>query len=429
MFNLAIKGGEKYREEPFMDWPMFDEREIESVTKVIRSGKWWRFSYGEGVEFKEKSSGSDRAQIAIFQEEFAKYQNSKYCLACANGTAALEIALKAIGIGPGDEVIVPSYTYVGSATSVLQVNAVPIFVDIDPDTYNIDPGRVLEAITEKTKAIMPVHFAGQPADMDKMMEIAERYNLFIVEDAAHAHGSEWRGKRVGAIGNVGAFSFQSSKNVASGEGGAILTNNKEIAKLCDSYIWHGREIGKPWYEHYRLGWNYRLTEFQAAILRVQLSRLDEHIEKRTKNATYLSKKINEIDGLFSLKVDERTTRHSYHIYIFKFDPGIWGINKALFTDALNAEGIPIGTGYPHPLYKNPMFLNKDFYPKGCPISCIHYGKDIDYGSFEALNPVCEKACRDEAIWIPHRVLLGEQRDIDDVIGAILKVQKNIKELK
>ena len=217
--------------------------------------------------------------------------------------------------------------------------------------------------------------------------------------------------------------------MTSGEGGAILTNDREIAKLCESYVWAGREVGRPWYEHHRLGWNYRMTEFQGAILRVQLSRLDEQIEKRNKNATYLSGKINKIDGLASLKVDERATRHGYYIFIFKFKPEIWGISKTLFIDALEAEGIPVFRGYTHPLYKNPMFLNKDFYPKGCPINCLHYGKDIDYRSFEALNPVSEKACKEEAVWVEHRLLLGKQEDMDDIIGAILKIQKNIKELK
>ena len=428
MAKLAIKGGQKYREKPFTSWPVFDESEIEAVTDVTKSGKWWRFAYGKGIEWKEKSSGSDRSQNVLFQEEFAEYQFAKYCIACANGTAALEVSLKAIGVGPGDEVLVPSYTYVASATSVLQVNAVPIFVDIDPDTYNIDPNKILEAITKKTKAIMPVHFAGQSADMDRIMEIAEKYNLFVVEDAAHAHGSEWKNKRVGAIGDVGTFSFQASKNMTSGEGGAITTNNEKIAELCESYIVHGRETGRPWYEHYRLGWNYRLTEFQAAILRVQLSRLDDQIEKRNKNAAYLSKKIDEIDGLSSLKIDKRATRHAYHIYIFKFKPEIWGIKKEMFMNALEAEGIPVYRGYPEPIFMNPIFLKKEFYQKGCPLNCVNYKKNIEYGNFQNLNPVTQKVCKKEAIWIEHRALLGEQEDMDDIIGAIKKLQKNIEEL-
>lgn len=294
MAQLAIKGGERFRVKPFTNWPVFDENEIENIVQVVKSGKWWRFAYGEGVELKEKSSGDDRAQVVLFQEEFAKYQDAEYGLACANGTAALEIALKALGIGPGDEVIVPSYTYVGTATCVLQVNAIPIFADIDTDTYNIDPVRIEEAITERTKAIIPVHFSGQSADMDRIMEIAKKHNLYVIEDSAHAHGGEWKGRKVGAIGDIGTFSFQATKNMTSGEGGAIVTNNKSLAKLCDSYIWAGREVGRPWYEFHRLGWNYRMTEFQGAILKVQLGRLDAQIEKRKENAEYLSRRINEI---------------------------------------------------------------------------------------------------------------------------------------
>lgn len=430
MANLAIKGGEKFRKTPFVSWPVHDQKEIEAVTKVIESGKWWRFAYGEGVELKEKASGDDRAQCVLFQEAFAAYQDAQYGLTCANGTAAIEIALKALGVGPGDEVIVPSYTYVGTATAVLTINAVPIFVDIDPDTYEMDPQRVIDAITDKTKCIIPVHFAGQPCDMDAIMAIAKKYNLTVLEDSAHAHGSEWKGQKVGAIGDIGTFSFQASKNMTSGEGGAIVTNDKELAKLCDSYIWAGREVGRPWYEFHRLGWNYRLTEMQAAVLRVQLSRLDDQITRRMENAAYLNEQIAKIDGLKPLKLDPRVTRHGWHIYMLKYDESVWGINKDTFMNALIAEGVDVFKGYIYPLYKNPMFLNQDFYPhSGCPVNCHYYGnKKIDYAAFEALNPVAEQACK-EAVWFSQSMLLGTKQDMDDIVGAILKIKSNLNELK
>src|SRR5262249_48868705 len=272
---------------------------------------------------------------------------------------------------------VPAYTYVATATAVLQVNAVPIFVDIDPNTYNIDPQRGEAAITPRTRAMIPVHFAGQPADMDVLVEIGRRHRIFIVEDAAHAHGAEWRGKKVGALAAGGTFSFQASKNMTAGEGGVILTNDQHVATLCDSYLWAGRKVGRPWYEHYRLGWNYRMTEFQAAILLQQLSRLEEQNSRRTQNVTRLFDPLGGISGIAPLRADPRVTRHSYHICMFRYsEEGFEGLPRDRFLEALAAEGIPGIGGYSHPLYRNPMFLDKDFYPRGCPLTCGHYNQDI-----------------------------------------------------
>ena len=429
MGRLAICGGEKLRNKAFTPWPVHDEREVESVASIVKSGKWWRFAFAEGLDLKEKSSGEDRSQVVLFQEEFAKYHDSRYGVSCANGTAALEVILKSLGIGAGDEVIVPSYTFISSASAVLQVNAVPIFVDIDPDTYNIDTARVEQAITPRTKAIMPVHFFGQPADMDAVTAIAKKNGLYVVEDAAHAHGSEWDGKRVGALGDAGAFSFQASKNMTAGEGGIMLTNRKDIAELCDSYIWLGRQAGRPWYEFYRLGWNYRITEFQGAILRIQLSRLDEQIAKRQENVFYFNKMIGQIEGVTPIKVLDKVTRHSYHIIGLKFDEEVWGISKNKFKEALTAEGICVIGDYSFPLYKNPLFINKDFGKESCPVSCQRYDKSINYADFEKLNPVAENACKSEAIWLEQRMFLGDKEDIEDIINAIKKIRDNLNELR
>jgi dTDP-4-amino-4,6-dideoxygalactose transaminase len=427
--KLALNGGEKTRTKPFISWPVFDNRETEALTKVCKSGKWWRFAFSEGLELNEKEEGDDRAQVVLFQEEFAKYQGGTYGLSCANGTAALELILKSLGIGAGDEVIIPSYTFVSTATSVLQVNAVPIFADIDPETYNIDIERAEQAITPRTKAIIPVHFFGQPADMDKIIDLAKKHNLFVVEDAAHAHGSEWKGKRVGALGDAGAFSFQASKNITAGEGGLILTNNKKIAGLCDSYIWLGREPGRPWYEFHRLGWNYRITEFQGAILRVQLSRLNEQIARRKENVEYFFSLLQQIDGLVPVKVLDKVTRHSWHIIGLKYDPNVWGVEKEQFKNALISEGICVTGDYSFPLYKNPMFLNMNFGKDGCPVKCPRYKNTLNYADFEATNPVAENACKNEAIWLEQRMFLGGKEDIDDIIKAIKKIQANLNELK
>lgn len=429
MAKLALHGGQPIRGKQFPKWPVWDKEEESALLEVLHSGKWWRFSYGEGLELREPEKG-DRSRVVEFQESFAAHHQAQYGIACANGTAAIEILLKALGVGPGDEVVVPAYTFVATAMAVLQVNAVPIFVDIDPQTYNMDPQRVKEAVTSRTKALIPVHFGGQPADMDAILQIAKIRGLFVIEDAAHAHGSEWKGSRVGALGSGGTFSFQSSKNMTAGEGGLITTNRAEIAELCESYLWAGRQQGRPWYEHHRLGWNYRLTEFQGAILLKQLARLDEQNRKREENAGYLTKRLSAIDGIEPLRVDSRTTRHSYHVYMLRYSQEQFGgLPRAKFLQALAAEGVPCLGGYNHPLYRNPMFVKKDFYPRGCPLTCGHYNAEIDYNSFASLCPVAERACAEEAVWFEHRLLLGDKGDMDDIVEAVGKVQSYQDELK
>ncbi|MGD0227640.1 MAG: DegT/DnrJ/EryC1/StrS family aminotransferase [Terriglobia bacterium] len=367
--------------------------------------------------------GQPRSKVAEFQEAFARFQGARYGIACASGTAAIEVALKGLGVGPGDEVIVPAYTFIATASPVLMVNAVPVFADIDYETWNIDPGRVEEAITPRTKAIIPVHFAGQAADMDSLLDIAKRHNLHIVEDAAHGHGASWNGKGLGSIGRAGTFSFQASKNMTAGEGGLITTNDQDLAEICESYIWGGRKIGRPWYEHYRLGWNYRMTEFQGATLFQQLRRLAAQNVRRAENARYLDEGLRRIPGIYPPKIRNFVTKHSYHLYMFHFNEEEFGITREDFLVALAAEGILCTGGYGHPIYKNPMFLLQDFYPRGCPLTCDHYRHSIDYASFEALCPNAERACR-EAVWLEHRQLLAEREDMDDIVCTIEKVYEH-----
>lgn len=423
MSRLALFGGDPIRTKPFPAWPVFDEGEEAALLEVVRSGRWWRYSFGEGSGQSGPEAGEPRSKVAEFQEGFAQLQGAKYGVACASGTAAIEIALKALGIGPGDEVIVPPYTFVATASAVLQVNAIPVFADIEPDTFNIDPKRIEEAITPRTRAVIPVHFAGHAADMDTIMEVARRRSLAVLEDAAHAHGAEWNGRGLGSIGDAGTFSFQGSKNMTAGEGGLITTSRREVAALSESYIWGGREIGSPWYTHFRLGWNYRMTEFQGAILSVQLQRVRAQNATRHRNALELDGRLAQIPGIRPLALRAYATLHSHHIYIFRFDEEAFGAPRERFLDALAAEGIPCMSGYGHPLYKNPMFLNQDFNPRGCPITCGHYGQSIDYASFEALCPEAERACRN-AVWLEHRILLGSSEDTEDIVRAIEKIHKN-----
>ena len=424
--KLALKGGTAVRNKPFVEWPIRNAEDEKAILDVVRGGKWWRFAFGQGVEMAEPEKG-DRSQVVMFQEEFTRYHGCRYGIAAANGTATLEMGIRAMDLGIGDEIIVPAYTYVASATCILQNNCLPIFVDIDPDTYNIDPDKIEEAITERTRAIMVVHFGGQPADMDRIMAIANKYKIPIIEDAAHAHGCEWKGQKAGSFGLFSSFSFQASKNMSSGEGGIVCTNNHPIAIEIDSLMWAGRKVGRPWYEFHRLGWNYRLTEFQAAILRVQLKRLDEQIKHRQKMAQYLSGKLNEIEGIRPLVQDKRTTLHGYHIYMFRYDEKITALPRQKFIEALAAEGIPVFSGYTFPLYKTPMFLNKRFINGSFPLG-TSYHEDIDYASFKEKCPVSERACSHEAVWLPQNIFLGTEQDMDDVVEAVNKVLANKNEL-
>lgn len=407
MEKLAINGGEPVRTKPFPSWPVVGEEERNNLLEVFESKKWW---YGERV--KE------------FEEKFADFQDTQYGITCTNGTAALEVSLLSVGIGPGDEVIVPPYTFVATASAVLRVNAIPIFADISLETANLDPIDAEKKITEKTKAVIPVHFAGLPVDMDAFNNLAKKHNLKIIEDACHSWGSKWKNRGTGALGDCGAFSFQMSKNITSGEGGIILTDNQEIADNARSYINCGRGKDKPWYEHCLLGSNLRLTELQAAILLGQLTRLESQVLKREENAKYLNERLK---GMLVIKIidsdDSRITRRSYHLYQFRYLKEEWReVSREKFLDALQAEGIPASSGYPHPLYKNPLFLRKGKGPRFCPLSCPYYGKEMDYNQVSCPNT--EKICK-EAVWFSQSVLLGDREDMDDIISAVKKIRDNI----
>lgn len=398
------------RTKPFPEWPVYDECEERALIEVLRSRKWW---YGERV--KE------------FEQRFASYQDARFGITTTSGTTALQIALKAAGVGAGDEVIVPPYTFVATATAVLEVNAVPVFVDIGRDTLNLDPEAVEEAITEKTKAIIPVHFAGYPADMEEIGRIAQKHGLTVIEDACHAWGTDYKGRKVGAIGSMGAFSFQASKNITSSEGGIILTDDEELADLCRSYSNCGRVKDRPWYEHYILGGNYRMTEFQAAILLCQLARLDDQVTRRMENARILDEGLRELEGIELLQQEPKGKRRSYHLYCFRYvKEEFGGVPRERFIEALVAEGIPASPGYPFPLYRNPLFERRGERPRYCPLSCPYYGKEVDYSKVHCPN--AEQACR-EVVWLPQTVLLGSKEDMEDIIKAVRKVREHAGELQ
>lgn len=429
MSTLAILGGEPVRTASWPTWPVFDKTEEEGLLEVLRSGNWWRHSYGEGVELNEDEE-NPQSTVARFQRHFARAHGCQYGICAANGTVTLEISLRAAGIRPGDEVIVPAYTYVATATAPLMVGAIPIFVDIDADTYNIDPDRIEEAVTEFTRAIIPVHFGGQPCHMDAINKIAQQHGLIVIEDAAHAHGSSYNGRKCGSLGHLASFSFQASKNMTAGEGGVITTNSRDYAEVCESLVWAGRRSGQPWYRHFVLASNARMTEFQGAILLAQLARLEEQVKKRMANARLLDHLLAEIEGITPLVTLPATTSHACHIYMFRYRPEAFsGLNKHRFVAALQAEGISGAfAGYTTPLYANPMFTDKTFLGGPWPVDAFEHGRNLNYADFIERCPVSERACRTEAIWLPQSMLLAEESDMQDIAGAIKKVQAQAHKL-
>src|SRR5262245_1303529 len=337
--QLAIGGGTPVRTAPFPEWPVWDERDEHALLGVLRSGMWGSHSGG--------------GRVKAFGEAFARFQDAKYGVAVTNGTAALEVALRACGVGIGDEVIVPPYTFIATASACLTVGAFPIFVDVDPQTFAIDPAQIEAAITARTKAVIAVHMAGGPADMDGVLAVARKHHLRVIEDAAQAHGAAWNGRRVGALGDAGTFSFQSSKNLTAGEGGAVLSNVPQVAEMAWSVANVGRTRTGDWYFHDLLGSNFRLTEFQGALLLAQLERLPEQIALRERNATRLAAGLAQVPGFRPVRRDPRVTTHAWHLFMCRYDPAAFGGRpRADFLRAMQAEGIPCSGGY-SPLYQAP----------------------------------------------------------------------------
>jgi dTDP-4-amino-4,6-dideoxygalactose transaminase len=415
-FRLAVNGGEKVRKHDFFLWPQYDEREMKYVEEVIKSRIWCSGMRGADPGSKTKE----------FEEKFAAYQDAKYGIACANGTVAIEIALRAAGIGPGDEVIVPALTFIATVSAVLQVNAIPILVDTVFNTQCIDPAEIEKAVTEKTRAIIPVHFGGFACDMDKINTIARKHKLVVIEDCAHAHGSVHKGKKVGAIGDLGTFSFQETKNMTAGEGGIITTNDPDLAEKCIQYRSCGRHEEESWYIHYVLPVNYRLAEIISAVLLAQLEKLDDWTKRKIENAGYLADKLLDVDCITPYPGDSCTDVNGHYYFLMHYDKDkCMGVGRDSFIEALNAEGIPCHVGYPFPLSKNPMFDNIPEGAKGCPYTCPYYDKKLEIS--DLVFPVTERICA-ETVIIPHQVLLSPQSDLDDICTAIVKIQENAAEL-
>jgi len=403
---LALRGGTPVRTKPFPAWPIFGQAEEERLLRTLRSGNWGRL---QGRE------------VAEFEQRFAAMHGCRHGIAVANGTVSLRIALLAAGICAEDEVIVPSYTFIATASAVIEANAVPVFADIDVDTFNLDPAAVEAAITPRTRAIIPVHFAGQIADMDALIRIAKRRNLIVVEDAAHAHGASRQGGAAGSFGDLASFSFQSSKNLTSGEGGIITTNDDALAESCRSIQNCGRVAGGVWYEHHAIAGNYRLGEFQGAILNAQLDRLEDQTRTRDANGRYLASRLTTMPGLHPQARPADCTRHSYHLFMLRIDTATFGAPRAGVLRALEAEGIPCSGGYGFSLPDQPLFRNKAFGP-----FLAGAASRLDYAAVRC--PVSDAICREQGIWLEQRLMLGTREDIDDIVRAFEKIYEHRHQL-
>lgn len=403
----AILGGDPVRTEAFPSWPKAGGNEEQALRNVLRSGKW------------NRNTGQYAAR---FEEQWAATLGAKYCLATTNGTSSLFIALNALGIGPGDEVLVPPYTFVATVNAVLLQHALPVFVDTDIETFQMDASKLEAAITERTRCILPVHLGGSACDMDAISGIAAKHKLPVLEDACQAHLGEWRKRKVSTLGDLGCFSFQASKNLNSGEGGAVLTNNEELIERCRAFHNNGRAYGKSSFEYAGSGCNLRITEFQAALLLEQLTRLEEQSRTREENAAYLTEQLNGIPGIQPARMYEGCTRNAYHLYMFRYNPEQFErLPRAKFLKALAAEGVPCSRGYA-PLNKE-SFLKETLGNR----AFRHIYSEKEIAAWEERNqcPANDRLCQ-EAVWFTQTMLLGSREDMDQIASAIRKIRKHAR---
>jgi dTDP-4-amino-4,6-dideoxygalactose transaminase len=405
----ALLGGKAVKTEPFPSWPIIQENDETGWMEVLRGKNWCR--------------ASNDHYCARFEEAWARTLGAKYCVATSCGTTALYTSLNALGVGPGDEVILPPYTFVATLNVILMQHALPVFVDSDRETSQIDAHKIEAKITARTRCLMPVHLGGNPVDLDVVLAVAQKHKLPVIEDACQAHTGAWRQRRVSTLGDLGCFSFQASKNLNSGEGGAILTSDPGLHEFCQSFQDQGRGPAEAF--HYaRQGSNLRMTEFQAALLLQQLTRLEEQSRVREQNAEYLSRLLREIPGISPARMYEGATRNGYHLYMFRYDPAHFAdLPRARFLAALDKEGIPCAGGYT-PLNKEPFIkakLNSRVY------RMMYSQPEID--GWEARNecPENDKLC-EEAVWFFQEMFIGPRRDMDQIAEAIRKIQKHAGEL-
>ena len=429
MSQLALLGGSKVVTRPFPTWPIWDDDDRRALSSTLESGRWWMYAYGDAELGADEDATNARSQVEQFEVEFAQLHRVEHAIAVTSGDMALEICTRAIDLQPGDEVITTPYTFFATSSCILNCHALPVYVDIDPDTYNIDPTGVERAITERTRAILPVDFAGEVYDYEPVNAIAQRHGLIVLEDSAQAHGVCLEGARYGGtFGRMGIFSFQESKCLTGGEGGLIITDDDDLAELAWSLRHYGRSRTGLWYEHFRLGWNARMTEFTAALLRAQLRKLPQQNAIRMKNVRHLYDGLEEIDGLEPIDLHPRGVAHNHYLVLLRYKGHAWdGLPRERFIEALNAEGVPAVSGYSFGNYGNPVLKTLDLSSTNSPFMTGR-SAPIDYSSFPERCPVTERACNQEAIWFTHPLFLGDTAHVDMILDAIRKVRANIGDL-
>lgn len=414
----AITGGNPTVTGAAPKWPIVSEKAVKRMTKVVRSGRW---------------SWVGPEEIA-FCEEFRKFIGTKYCACMSNGTVTLQCALQAVGVKPGDEVIVPGLTWVATAQAALDIGANVVFCDIEEETMCLDPKAFEKAISVKTKAVIPVHLYGCMANMDEIMRIARKHKLKVVEDVAHQHGSKWRGKGAGSIGDVGSYSFQQSKVLTSGEGGAVTCNDPKVYEILfglKQVGWVSGDVKKDPYMQKskkpanRYCHNYRITEMQACLLRDGLSRLTKQTEKREESAAFLRKELDKIGGpLRVAKRDKRVTRQAYYTLTLHFDPEKSdGLTRNEYIRALSAE--KAGFGIPYPAVYNAPLLN--LYDNTSPVPFRNKKEIQDYKNLKL--PVVEKVVNKTGVVMAHQNLLSSKSRLKQIVKAIKKVNNNLPEIK
>lgn len=412
----AILGGSELAKINWPVWPMWNpETDDKRVLDSVRSGVWSR-----------------KDIVNEFEQKWAETCGVKNCLTVVNGTNALITSLIQLGIGAGDEVMIPPYTYIATPQAVLATGAIPVFVDTDLSTFQIDASKIESKITPRTRAIMPVHLGGLSADMNRIMELAKKHNLIVVEDACQAHLAEYNHRKLGTIGHAGAFSFQNSKNLPIGEGGAIVSNDENFMERCFSYHnlgFPGRPApGSTGSDAVKNANKLRITEYQAAIGLVQMARLESQTKTRTENAEYLKSNLKKIPGIFPMEVYPEVTRGVYHLFALRYKKEEFkGLAREGFINALNAEGIPCYEGYTQ-LNKMP-FLKDAFQTKN--FIKIYSKKRLNYTKYLEQNqcPQNDILCNEEAVWFNQRLLLTGKTEMDFIFAAIEKIYTNAEKIK
>ena len=409
--KLAVLGGEKVRQTSWPDWPFWDETAEAEVLSMLRSGNWYR---GSGQYVDE------------FEQKYAELMGVKRCLATASGTTALLVALHVLGVDAGDEVLVSPFTFIATYNSVFINKALPVFVDTDPETFLMNPEKIEEKITERTTAILPVHIYGLPCDMDKINATARQHNLVVIEDACQAWLGEYKGKKLGTLGNLGCFSFQNSKNLPAGEGGAVVGNDDKIMDLCHSFHNCGRPYGsvEATSKYPTRGSNRRMQHIQAIMLMSQMKRILNDADVRLENAKYLDEKLNQVPGIHTYKMVEGNNRSAYHMYPFRFvSKEFGGVSREKFVEALRAEGIPCSTGYGK--QNNDGLIEEALNSRG--YKRLFSEKRLKQWREENILPGND-LLTEEGLTLKQNMLLGTKSDMDDIVNAANKIYENREQL-